>query len=121
MRNFLNRLPITGFVIDSLVIFFVPGEDKWDTSECHQCKLGLINSQGCQGAPAYGGSPHFYNADPKLSQAIDGLNPNHDDHGTFLNIEPYSGVAFQAHKRIQVTVVHYFTPLFISLIRLPFT
>jgi len=78
-----------------------PGEDKWDTSECHSCKLGLINSQGCKGAPAYGGSPHFYNADPKLSQAIDGLNPNHDDHGTFLNIEPYSGVSFQAHKRIQ--------------------
>ena len=95
----------------------VSGEDKWDTSECHSCKLGLINSQGCKGAPAYGGSPHFYNADPKLSQAIDGLNPNHDDHGTFLNIEPYSGVSFQAHKRIQVTIIYSFAPLFISLIR----
>merc|ERR1711874_836896 len=30
-------------------------------------------------------------------------HPDPSLHTTFLNIEPYSGVAFQAHKRIQVS------------------
>ena len=80
----------------------VEGEDSWDLSSCPQCSLGLMNSQGCQGAPAFGSSPHFHMAHPNLSQAVDGLSPDHEAHKTFLNIEPYSGVAFQAHKRIQV-------------------
>ena len=81
----------------------VEGEDSWDLSDCPQCSLGMFNTQGCQGAPAFGGSPHFHMAKPELAEAIDGLHPDHEKHKTFLNIEPYSGVSFRVHKRIQVS------------------
>ena len=72
-------------------------------SECRLCLQGLLNSQGCQGAPAFGGGPHFLYANQSMLNDIDGLHPDHEKHSTYLNIEPYSGVAFTAHKRIQVT------------------
>ena len=71
-------------------------------SGCRLCLDGLFNTQGCQGAPAFGSGPHFLYGDSLLVQAIEGLQPEADKHSTFLNIEPLSGVAFQAHKRIQV-------------------
>ena len=82
----------------------VDGDDRWDLEDCPQCSTGVLNSQGCQGAPAFGSSPHFFNADPSLALAVDGLNPSHENHSTFLNIEPYSGVSFLVHKRIQVSI-----------------
>ena len=69
---------------------------------CRLCLDGLFNTQGCQGAPAFGSGPHFLYGDPSLVQGIEGLQPDSEKHSTFLNIEPLSGVAFQAHKRIQV-------------------
>ena len=80
----------------------LPEEDQWDMSGCRLCLDGLFNTQGCQGAPAFGSGPHFLYGDPSLVQGIEGLQPDSDKHSTFLNIEPLSGVAFQAHKRIQV-------------------
>ena len=79
-----------------------PQEDQWDMTGCRLCLDGLFNTQGCQGAPAFGSGPHFLYGDPSLVQGIEGLQPDSDKHSTFLNIEPLSGVAFQAHKRIQV-------------------
>ena len=77
--------------------------DQWDMSGCGQCNNGLISSQGCKGAPAFGSSPHFYNAHPDLVQQVEGVEPSHDKHATFLNIEPFSGISFQAHARLQVS------------------
>ena len=79
-----------------------PQEDQWDMAGCRLCLDGLFNVQGCQGAPVFGSGPHFLYGDHQLVQAIEGLQPEADKHSTFLNIEPLSGVAFQAHKRIQV-------------------
>ena len=32
--------------------------------------------------------PHFYQADPKYINAIEGLNPNKEEHESYLDIEP---------------------------------
>ena len=46
--------------------------------------------------------PHFYNADPSLEQAIDGLKSDIEKHDTYLDIEPLTGITLSAHKRGQV-------------------
>ena len=46
--------------------------------------------------------PHFYQSHPSLLEAVEGLNPSKEAHDTFLDIEPTTGAAFVAHKRIQV-------------------
>jgi len=85
--------------------------DTWDLSNCRPpshpitCKDGLFSTLGCQGAPAYGSAPHFLSGAGDLSSnvTIKGLKPSRELHTTFLNVEPLSGVAFQAHKRIQIS------------------
>ena len=34
--------------------------------------------------------PHFYQGSPSLVDAIDGMHPNAEIHGTFLYVEPVS-------------------------------
>lgn len=42
------------------------------------------------GAPVYLSFPHFYKADPKLLDAIDGLKPVENLHETYFKIQPVS-------------------------------
>ena len=46
--------------------------------------------------------PHFYNADPSLEKAIDGIKGDIEKHDTYLDIEPLTGITLSAHKRGQV-------------------
>ena len=71
-------------------------------SGCSMCVDGLFSTLGCQGAPAYGSGPHFLSGAEYLSKDVDGLHPDVEKHTTFLNIEPMTGITFQAHKRIQI-------------------
>jgi len=82
----------------------VEGEDAWDLSDCTYCRDGMLDLTGCQGAPVIISLPHFLNADHEVQDAITGIKPNADLHATYLNIEPMTGVALDAHKRIQVNV-----------------
>lgn len=41
-----------------------------------------------QGAPIVVSFPHFYQADPKYINAVDGLNPNKEEHETYLDLQP---------------------------------
>ena len=36
-------------------------------------------------------TPHFLDGDPELAAAIDGIQPVHDKHVTYLHVEPLSG------------------------------
>lgn len=40
------------------------------------------------GAPVYISNPHFYQSDPQLLEAVEGLNPQRDAHETFFKIQP---------------------------------
>lgn len=49
--------------------------------------------------------PHFYNADPKYINAIDGLSPNQEEHETYLDVNPMTGLPIRACRRGQVNII----------------
>lgn len=44
-------------------------------------------------APIFISHPHFYNADPALVNAVEGLHPSKDQHALFLDVHPVSELA----------------------------
>ncbi|KAM5194692.1 lysosome membrane protein 2 [Mantella aurantiaca] len=74
---------------------------------------GLLNVSECkQGAPIILSSPHFYQADEQIIKSIEGISPNRDDHQTFLDVNPLTGIIVRAAKRMQVNVHVRRMPLF---------
>ncbi|KAL9852873.1 lysosome membrane protein 2 isoform 3-T3 [Geothlypis trichas] len=66
---------------------------------------GVLNVSVCkQGAPIFLSAPHFYQADPKFVEDIEGMHPRKEYHETFLDINPLTGLVLQAAKRMQVNV-----------------
>ena len=69
------------------------------------CKASLVNLSPCRnGAPVIASTPHFYMGDDEVINAVDGLNPSAELHATYLDLEPNTGVAFKAAKRIQLSL-----------------
>lgn len=63
--------------------------------------MGLLNMTAATGAPGFGSYPHFLLSDPRLLDAIDGLEPNLEEHMTFLDVEPITGLLVTARKQLQ--------------------
>lgn len=71
----------------------------------HCLGSGLLNASVCkQGAPIIMSSPHFYQADQKFVDDIWGMKPNKEEHQTFADINPLTGIVLQGAKRVQVNV-----------------
>ncbi|KAG7250870.1 hypothetical protein CRUP_032215, partial [Coryphaenoides rupestris] len=56
-------------------------------------------------APIVVSFPHFYQADPMYINAVDGLSPNKEDHETYLDLQPTTGVPIRACKRAQLNII----------------
>ncbi|KAM4854344.1 lysosome membrane protein 2 [Thomomys bottae] len=66
---------------------------------------GVLNVSICKnGAPIVMSFPHFYQAEEKFVSAIRGMNPNKEDHETFVDINPLTGVILRAAKRLQINI-----------------
>ncbi|XP_067413141.1 lysosome membrane protein 2 isoform X2 [Emydura macquarii macquarii] len=66
---------------------------------------GILNVSICkQGAPILLSAPHFYQADEKYVKDIKGMHPRKEDHETFLDINPLTGMLVRAAKRMQINV-----------------
>jgi hypothetical protein len=63
--------------------------------------MGLINLTSAMGAPAFGSYPHFLGADPRMLNAVTGLQPDPETMSTFLDVEPFTGLLAQARKQMQ--------------------
>ena len=62
----------------------------------------------CQyGSPIMMSWPHFFQADPRLLETVDGLNPNLSKHQFFMDIQPKLGVALKAQARSQINIQMY--------------
>ena len=77
------------------------------TRKCYPS--GILDIGVCQppspiAIPLFVSAPHFYLGDASLLKAVDGLSPNKEEHGTFLNIEPHTGISVKSSKRLQINV-----------------
>lgn len=67
---------------------------------CHLS--GVVDVSSCRKSPIVLSTPHFYNGDPLLRQAVEGLNPSAAAHDTFIDIEPMTGAVLRVRRRLQV-------------------
>jgi len=68
---------------------------------------GAFNASVCRfGAPVFISFPHFYLADPAYRAGIGaGLAPDAGKHGTYMRVEPLSGLPVDVVARFQVNVL----------------
>ncbi|KAK7079347.1 hypothetical protein SK128_013894 [Halocaridina rubra] len=80
-------------------------DNKCFCTEDFTCRPSMINVSPCRkGAPVVMSTPHYYQGSPEDLTYVEGLNPRAEEHETYLDIEPNTGVTFRAAKRIQVNM-----------------
>nr|XP_022900676.1 scavenger receptor class B member 1-like [Onthophagus taurus] len=76
---------------------------------CSNNKKCLPNGFGSI-APCYYGipivisQPHYYNADERVLEQVNGLNPTKEKHDTIMKINPYLGVPIEGKLRVQINL-----------------
>ena len=68
----------------------------------YMCIDGCANVYPCQGIPAYLSKPHFLDGDPILTSSVSGMKPNKEDHDTYFEVEPITGITMKGRTRMQV-------------------
>lgn len=77
---------------------------------------GVLEISPCkQGAPIIMSCPHFLMGSPEYINGVVGMHPSQEEHGTFLDVEPQSGVTMRAAKRLQANADLVQDPMFTQL------
>ncbi|XP_068767286.1 scavenger receptor class B member 1 isoform X2 [Struthio camelus] len=72
---------------------------------CPCLQSGVQNVSSCRlNAPVFLSHPHFYNADPFLVNAVDGLHPNKEQHALFLDMHPMTGIPMNCSIKLQLNL-----------------
>ncbi|NXT05180.1 SCRB1 protein, partial [Prunella fulvescens] len=72
---------------------------------CPCMQSGIQNISTCRfNAPMFISHPHFYNADPSLVEAVEGLQPNKEQHGLFLDVHPMTGIPMNCSIKLQLNL-----------------
>ena len=78
-------------------VFGTPSENPDNACFCNNpggnCNTpsGVFNVSACQfGSPVMLSWPHFFQADPKLIDAVEGLQPNQAKHQFSIDVQPVS-------------------------------
>ncbi|XP_005148439.1 platelet glycoprotein 4 [Melopsittacus undulatus] len=67
---------------------------------------GVLDISACKaGRPVYISLPHFLHASESILHDVEGLTPDEQEHGTFLDVEPITGFTLQFAKRLQVNLL----------------
>ncbi|XP_016055322.1 PREDICTED: platelet glycoprotein 4 [Miniopterus natalensis] len=67
---------------------------------------GMLDISKCkEGKPVIISLPHYLHASPEIKESIEGLNPNEEEHSTYLDVEPITGFTLQFAKRLQVNLL----------------
>ena len=99
-----GNLKLLRFVIPLEAFEKSPKNDCFCSDE-FTCQTALLNIGPCKdGAPVVVSTPHFYMGTNELITGVDGLNPNKEEHETFIEVEPNSGIPFRATKRLQLNM-----------------
>ncbi|KAK2832109.1 hypothetical protein Q7C36_015571 [Tachysurus vachellii] len=67
---------------------------------------GVLDIRGCKGAPVLISLPHFLHGSKELLELVDGLNPNPEEHSTYLDVEPMTGFTLRFAKRLQINMMY---------------
>ncbi|XP_058819871.1 protein croquemort-like [Topomyia yanbarensis] len=74
--------------------------------ECPVLAPGVLDVSRCKwGAPATVSYPHFYLADQTYRDAVDGMNPDKEQHEFVLALEPHTGVPLTVKAQLQVNLM----------------
>ncbi|NXW40399.1 SCRB1 protein, partial [Nyctiprogne leucopyga] len=72
---------------------------------CPCMQSGIQNVSSCRmNAPMFLSHPHFYNADPSLVDAVEGLHPSKDQHALFLDVHPMTGIPMNCSIKLQLNL-----------------
>ncbi|XP_021340100.1 lysosome membrane protein 2-like [Mizuhopecten yessoensis] len=64
---------------------------------------GVLNISVCKsGAPVVISNPHFLQADTEVIEGVIGMHPNKKEHETVLDVDPLTGLVFNAQKKLQL-------------------
>uniref|UniRef100_A0A0B7ADR5 Lysosome membrane protein 2 n=1 Tax=Arion vulgaris TaxID=1028688 RepID=A0A0B7ADR5_9EUPU len=67
---------------------------------------GLLNVSVCRKyAPVIMSMPHFLGCDEDTVNGVIGLNPSREEHESYIDIEPRTGVAMNVGKKLQVNAL----------------
>ncbi|XP_071972393.1 lysosome membrane protein 2 [Engystomops pustulosus] len=106
--EYVKGIPIYRFTPPAKVFANVtinPNNAGFCVPEGNCLPSGLLNVSMCkEGAPIILSSPHFYQADKSVIDSIVGISPKKEDHETFLDINPLTGILTRAAKRMQINV-----------------
>lgn len=101
----VQGLPAYRFKLPSEILANTSDNAGFCIPEGNCLGTGVLNVSICKnGAPIIMSLPHFYQADEKFVSAIEGMHPNKDDHETFVDINPLTGIILKAAKRFQINV-----------------
>uniref|UniRef100_A0A3Q4B5W6 Scavenger receptor class B member 1 n=1 Tax=Mola mola TaxID=94237 RepID=A0A3Q4B5W6_MOLML len=97
-------VPLYRFVAPKTM--FANGTDYAPNEGFCPCRQsGLLNVSTCRhNSPAFISHPHFFNADPVLLDYVQGLHPNEEEHGLFIDIHPQTGVPLNVSIRLQLNL-----------------
>ncbi|XP_062930054.1 scavenger receptor class B member 1 isoform X1 [Mobula hypostoma] len=72
---------------------------------CPCRESGVLNVSTCRhNSQVFISHPHFYNGDPALWEAVDGLHPSEKDHALFVDIHPLTGIPLNVSIKLQLNL-----------------
>ncbi|XP_076613733.1 scavenger receptor class B member 1 isoform X1 [Chaetodon auriga] len=101
----LKGIPLFRFVAPKTL--FANGADYAPNEGFCPCRQsGLLNVSSCRhNSSVFISHPHFFNGDPALLDFVQGLNPNEEEHGLFIDIHPQTGVPLNVSIRLQLNIL----------------
>ncbi|XP_051539823.1 scavenger receptor class B member 1-like isoform X1 [Myxocyprinus asiaticus] len=105
-RSGVSRgIPVYRYVAPKTL--FANGKDYPPNEGFCPCRQsGLLNVSTCRhNSPVFISHPHFYNADPVLLDTVNGLSPNEEEHGLFIDVHPETGVPINVSIRLQLNLL----------------
>uniref|UniRef100_A0A6I8NH71 Platelet glycoprotein 4 n=1 Tax=Ornithorhynchus anatinus TaxID=9258 RepID=A0A6I8NH71_ORNAN len=121
----LKGIPVYRYVLPRMA-FASPVENPDNYCFCTEkvisrncTSAGVLDISSCkQKKPVYISLPHFLHASLDVTDPVEGLSPNQEEHQTYLDVEPITGFTLAFAKRLQVNLLISPAPLIEPLSKL---
>ncbi|KAJ8687762.1 hypothetical protein QAD02_023556 [Eretmocerus hayati] len=112
--EFEDKIKFRGLTLNRYTTSFGVDIEKYPQHKCFcvdpdDCPKGIYDVYKCVKAPIIISNPHFYNADPRYLDMVEGLHPDKEKHAMVFDFDPFSGSPFRVFARVQFNM--YIQPL----------